>query len=43
MLAFGEEKFLDALAMTGPEAFFNKLLDVKGYPFNFSPTGFGYL
>ena len=26
MLAFGEEEFLDALAMTGPEAFFNKLL-----------------
>ena len=26
LLAFGEEEFLDALAMTGPEAFFNKLL-----------------
>jgi len=27
LLAFGEEEFLAALAMTGLEAFFNKLLD----------------
>jgi hypothetical protein len=27
LLAFGEEKFLAAPAATGPEAFFNKLLD----------------
>jgi len=26
LLAFGEEEFLAALAMTGLEAFFNKLL-----------------
>ena len=28
LLAFGEEEFLAPLAMTGSEAFFNKLLDV---------------
>jgi hypothetical protein len=28
LLAFGEEEFLSALAMTGSEAFFNKLLMV---------------
>jgi hypothetical protein len=27
LLAFGEEEFIAALAMTGLEAFFNKLLD----------------
>jgi len=27
LLAFGEEKFLAAPAMTGSEAFFNKLLE----------------
>ena len=27
LLAFGEEEFLAPLAMTGSEAFFNKLLD----------------
>jgi hypothetical protein len=27
LLAFGEEEFLAALAMTGLEAFFNKLLE----------------
>ena len=29
LLAFGEEEFLAALAMTGSEAFFNKLLGMK--------------
>ena len=28
LLAFGEEEFLAPLAMTGSEAFFNKLLEV---------------
>ena len=29
LLAFGEEEFLAPLAMTGSEAFFNKLLEVS--------------
>jgi len=29
LLAFGEEEFLAALAMTGLEAFFNKLLELE--------------